>query len=329
MGKFLTSEKISQTQFKRSNTFSTGAQVDGIYKTNAYPFCLPRECAGENLFTGIREDALSYFKRHGIKWHDGQDYNPSNHLCDSQVCCVNFLYPFANQPAALAALLRPLFPNLAEMLPIEDEQFVAFEWIGAENYLKEKVHGTNKRTRGANFTSADAAVFFRRDDGLRQVVLIEWKYTESYAPVDLQVAASGTSRVDIYRPLFDAPDCPLAKTALPSFQALFYEPFYQLMRQQFLAHEMQKAHELGADIVSLLHISPAHNTDFKRITSPQLQSLGESATAAWSQLVKDSNCFTAVHSEELFGCFDVQMFPELQPWWKYLSARYAWVKKSF
>lgn len=327
MGTFLASEKIPQRQFKRSDYFSPAAQADGIYKNHAYPFCLPRVCAGENLFAGIREDALSYFERNGIKWHDGQDHKPSNHLCSSQVCCVNFLYPFADQPEALAVLLRPLFPDLSEMLPIEDGQFVAFEWIGAENYLKEKVRGQNKRTRGANFTSADAAVFFRRADGLRQAVLIEWKYTESYATVDLQIAASGTRRTEIYRPLFDAPDCPLDKTALPAYEALFYEPFYQLMRQQFLAHEMEKAHELGADAVSLLHISPAHNQDFKFITSPQLRSLGKSATGVWSQLVKDGSRFTAAHSEELFGCFDVHPFPGLQPWWEYLTARYAWVKE--
>jgi hypothetical protein len=40
-----------------------------------------------------------------------------------------------------------------------------------------------------------------------------------------------------------------------------------IMRQQLLAHEMEKAHELGADIVSLLHFSPAHNKDFMRVTS--------------------------------------------------------------
>jgi hypothetical protein len=41
---------------------------------------------------------------------------------------------------------------------------------------------------------------------------------------------------------------------IPHFDSLFFEPFYQFMRQQFLAHEMEKAHELGADEVNLLHI---------------------------------------------------------------------------
>jgi hypothetical protein len=34
-----------------------------------------------------------------------------------------------------------------------------------------------------------------------------------------------------------------------AYDALFYEPFYQFMRQQFLAHEMELVHEMGADRV--------------------------------------------------------------------------------
>jgi hypothetical protein len=51
----------------------------------------------------------------------------------------------------------------------------------------------------------------------------------------------------------------------------FYEPFYQLMRQQLLAREMETARECGADVVSLLHIAPAQNACFQRVTSPNLK----------------------------------------------------------
>ena len=107
-------------------------------------------------FPKIRQPILAYFARNKIKWHDGQDGKPDNHLCDSQVCCANFLFPFFDKPKALAGLLRPFFPNILEMLPIEDGQYVAFEWIGQQNYLGEKVSRNGKRTRGANYTSADA-----------------------------------------------------------------------------------------------------------------------------------------------------------------------------
>ncbi|RPI07635.1 MAG: hypothetical protein EHM71_10125 [Zetaproteobacteria bacterium] len=144
--------------------------------------------AEENLFPEIRQAALAYFKAHGIQWHDGHDGKPSNHLCDSQVCCVNLLFPFAHRPDALAAVLRPLFPALRAMLPIEGGQYVTFEWIGKENYLKERTGAKGTRTRGANCTSADAAVVFERTDGTRQTLLIEWKHTESYGPVPLRLA---------------------------------------------------------------------------------------------------------------------------------------------
>ncbi|NMC34726.1 MAG: hypothetical protein GYA36_20065 [Veillonellaceae bacterium] len=326
MGKFLESEKSKQVAFKQTSpTISTAAKDDGMYKEHTYPFCLPRSRAEENLYPPIRTTIREYFERNKIKWHDGQNGKPSNHMCDSQVCCTNFLFPFADKPEALAALLKPVFPDLREMLPIEDGLYVAFEWIGQENYLHEKISRNGQRTRGANYTSADAAIRFRRTDGRAQISLIEWKYTESYSSVNLEVAASGQSRVEIYRWLFDQPDCPIDKLRLPCFEALFYEPFYQFMRQQFLAHEMEKARELGADIVSLLHIAPAHNLDFRTITSPLLRAPGSSATDGWKALVTLPDRFIRVSTESLFGQLDADQFPELKEWQAYIQARYTWM----
>ena len=326
MGKFPEAEKLKQAAFKtNSSYFSDTARAEGIYKGHAYPFCLPRDYAHENLFSETRHPVQAYFARHEIKWHDGQNGNPSNHLCDSQVCCANFLFPFADKPQPLAELLRPIFPSIQEMLPIEDGQYVAFEWIGEQNYLGEKMPRNGKRTRGANYTSADAAVMFKQTDGQKQIVLIEWKYTESYSPTSLKFASSGTDRTTIYARLFNRQDCPLVKALLPGFDVLFFEPFYQFMRQQFLAFEMEKAHELEADIVSLLHIAPAHNLDFKRITSPDLQSLGLSATQVWQKLVKTPGKFISVSTEELFGKFEAEQFPKLKVWWEYISSRYTWL----
>ncbi len=327
MGKFLQAEKPNQVAFKRSSaTISIAAKEEnGIYKEYAYPFCLPRDLAEENLYPSIRNTIREYFERNKIKWHDGQNGKPSNHMCDSQVCCANFLFPFADKPKALAALLKPIFPDLQEMLPIEDNLYVAFEWIGQENYLHEKISRNGQRTRGANYTSADAAVRFHRTDGREQISLIEWKYTESYSSVNMEVAASGQSRVKIYQWLFDQPDCPVDKTRLPCFEALFYEPFYQFMRQQFLAHEMEKAHELGADIVSLLHIAPAHNLDFKAITAPLLKKPDLSATDVWKALVNVPDRFISVSTETLFGQLDPDCFPELKDWQTYIQSRYTWI----
>jgi hypothetical protein len=324
MGAFLISEKRNQIKFKGQHpSISDFARMDGSYKGKPYPFCLPVEAARENLFPAIREDAITFFNSHRIKWHDGHDGAPSSHLCDSQVCCVNFLFPFSNKPEALADLLKPVFPLIEKMVEVESGSFVSFEWIGQRNYLNERVLAETNRTRGANCTSADAIVAFERSDHRRQIVLIEWKYTESYGGNSLKIANSGTDRTAIYRPLFDREDCPIDKEALPGFDALFYEPFYQFMRQQFLAHEMEKAHELGADIVSLLHIAPAHNRDFRKVTSPDLAGLGETAIQVWKRLVKGEDRFISVATEDLFG--SDFLHPELDVWRSYITERYTWL----
>ena len=326
MSVFLESEKLSQEKFRRESPhFSEPARQDGVYKGKPRPFCLPVSHAEENLLPGIRTTAVEWFRTHEIKWHDGQDGKPSNHLCDSQVCGVNFLFPFADRPDPLELLLKPAFPDLKRMLPIEDGKFVAFEWIGAKNYLGERMRPGSRRTRGANFTSADAAMALECEDGKKHIVLVEWKYTESYHGTPLKTSERGTDRTAIYRPLFDQADCPINKELLPSFESMFYEPFYQFMRQQFLAHEMEKARELDADIVSLLHIAPAHNEDFRTVTSSALKDLGDTATSVWKHLVRQSDRFQSTSTERLFAPLLKTPPTGMDAWADYLAGRYPWV----
>jgi hypothetical protein len=326
MGRFLVQEKRRLAIFKQiSPYFSAAARADGLYHHRWRPFCLPLECAQENLYPGIREAALAYWEAQNITWHDGHAGLPSNHLCDSQVCCVNLLFPLADQPGALADMLRPLYPGLREMLPVEAGQYVAFEWIGDKNYLGEGAISNRRRTRGANCTSADAAVLFSRNDRIRQMVLIEFKYTESYGQTSLAVSRGGTDRTSIYAPLFEHDDGPLDRGRVPGFADLFYEPFYQFMRQQFLAHEMEQAHELGADAVSVLHIAPEHNGEFQRVTSPGLVPLGDKATNVWASLLRTPGRFLSVSSERLFGGLAFAEYPALYPWLIYIRARYPWL----
>ena len=326
MGKFLDAEKITQTHFKATSShLSASARADGVYKGKPREFCLPVELTEQNLVPEIRETAISHFARHGIKWHDGQNGRPSNHLCDSQVCCVNFLFPLADRPNELAQVFSAVYPDIEKMLPVESGRYVSFEWIGQENYLGEKTPRNGQRTRGANCTSVDSIVMFERKDGKKQVVLIEWKYTESYSGAFLKFSDSGTDRTKIYRHLFEKDDCPINKSLLPNFDCLFYDPFYQFMRQQFLATEMEKAREMGADVVSVLHIAPAHNEDFRKVTSPELASLGESATSVWRKLVKTEGRFISASTENLFGNLSESDLPEMKSWIEYLHTRYRWL----
>jgi hypothetical protein len=161
-------------------------------------------------------------------------------------------------------------------------------------------------------------------------VLIEWKYTESYAGGATKAeGASGQTRLGRYRPIYEAADRPLDQELIQdyklNFEALFYEPFYQFMRQQFLAHGMEKAHEEGASIVSVLHLAPRCNAAFKTVTSPALKSLGDEATTVWKKLVARPGRFASVAIEDLFSGFEVNKFPKFKNWRNYISARYDWV----
>jgi hypothetical protein len=98
------------------------------------------------------------------------------------------------------------------------------------------------------------------------------------------------------------------------------------MRQQFLAHEIERAQELGADIVCVLHIAPDHNADFRRVTSPDLAPLGDTVTDVWKKLVQPRDRFISISTERLFGGWLMGQLPEMQGWSEYINARYAWVQ---
>ena len=211
------------------------------------------------------------------------------------------------------------------MLPVEGEGYVTFEWIGFENYLQERLRPGSRRTRGANFTSADAVVAFRTADGNRVTVLIEWKYTESYTPRNLRFSSRGTDRLDIYRSLLEAFDSPITMPSGIRWDALFVEPFYQLMRQQLLADQMERHKEAGASTVRVVHVSPAANRDFARITSDQLAGLGTDATSAWKSLLRRSDRFIPIHTENLFAPFLEKVPSSLESWRAYVIDRFDWL----
>jgi len=96
------------------------------------------------------------------------------------------------------------------------------------------------------------------------------------------------------------------------------------MRQQLLAHEMEKARELGADLVSVLHIAPSANVDFRSVTSPDLRDIGDSPVSIWQKLVRPPDRFISVSTDQLFGSLSAELFPGAAQWLEYLAARYQW-----
>ncbi|MET0375724.1 MAG: hypothetical protein ABW128_15895 [Rhizorhabdus sp.] len=134
-----------------------------------------------NVAPAYRERAEALFAAEPvIQWHQF-----AGHGLSSQVCCLNFLLPLADQPKLLSRWVGAVLGiDPPEMLVAEPNRagrdwYVAFEWIGDRDYLNE-ANAKGSRTRGANATAADAAIKFKAADDKVHLVLIEWKYTESY-----------------------------------------------------------------------------------------------------------------------------------------------------
>jgi len=274
---FLSGEKKLQTGWKlTSKALPRGARKPGLYRNRMYPFCLPLEHAGHNLFHGIREDALATFERHDIVWHGSALPGlPTNHLCGSQVFAVNFLFPFADKPKALADALRLFFPDIQRMLPVEEGRYVAFEWIGEVNYLMEEPKVGEYRQRGAGNTSIDAMMMYEGTEGEKVMLLTEIKYSESYGTSYKRFRSDGTDRFGHYEKLFYDPSSPVNHEVAPDLADFLYEPFYQLLRHSLLATEIMKTGRPKVDRVQVVHLAVNRNKSLLKVTSPRSRKLGD------------------------------------------------------
>ena len=295
---------------------------DAAYRTKAEHF-------GLNLNPAYAEPLVEHFAfpANPIQWHQHK-----NHALSSQVCCVNFLGPLMHRADLLAPVMQSaLGIDHLQMVPVSKDRhgtdiFVDFEWIGAENHLGEWPANC-RATRGANATSADAAVRFRAPDGKLTTVLIEWKFTESYGqPINPR---GNETRIRRYADKTFFPDGPFRSDLGLHVQDFFWEPFYQLARQQMLAWRMERSSEDGADRVMVLHISAAGNTALHKVTVPELKSLGSDAFDVFRTLLVEPSRFHATSIEQTFlPAIRTRIAADAQdPWAAYLLDRYAFLKE--
>ena len=340
-------ETLRQSELKPTLFARTACQPGSYRKGDKLlDICLPIHCIDENLHPLIRREAMAYYKVRKINWHSRE------HLLSSQAACVNAMFPFIRRADLLKNVLSNIGYPTQELLPFEWDavdqlradgwpidssnaaensqttpHFVAFEWIGRKNYLHElyrgRVGGDTSRSRGQGFTSADFAFRFRRTDNRVQVVLVEWKYTECYSDAtNKRFSDSGCDRLDrIYRRSLELQDSQIRLLPGITFEELFFDPFDQMMRLQLLASAMEREHEMSADVVSLLHISPRSNGELRnRITSPGLRGLGTTIYQAWERIVVPDR-FASVDLEDLLETL-VRHAPDAA-WGDYMTRRYG------
>ncbi len=167
-------------------------------------------------------------------------------------------------------------------------------------------------SRGANSTSVDAAMVGKKADGANVLVLIEWKYTEDYSSESKYIPA----RYSIYDPFIQDYESPLA---VEDSEALYYEPFYQLMRQTLLGWKMVQHNEYGCDEFIHVHVIPEENIELKkRITSPGLK--GRDISEAWKNVLREPQRYSVISPEDFLqparDCSDTKSLTS------YLKERY-------
>ena len=140
----------------------------------------------------------------------------------------------------------------------------------------------------------------------------------------MRFSDNGTDRLKIYKPSLDAADCQIVLDGLRQ-EALFFDPFDQLMRLQLLCSAMEREGEMDPDVVSLLHIAPKSNREFvKRVTSPALRSIGCDVHEVWGKLVEPGH-FAGVYAEDVLPLV-CRHAPEPE-WATYMTQRFgAWAR---
>ena len=208
---------------------------------NLYAHILPKKRWDLNLWEGIRSEAQAYFGANGIVWHD-QVHN----LLSSQALCINVFFPFRRHLDILGKFLSRCFTGLEKVIDLD------FEYIGPKNYFKER------GGRGQNRTSSDVAVLWLDKEKRGCMLLLEFKFTEGGFGECSQkdnprperclnsnkVSSSPQRecyRAEVGRTYWNrilSSESPFRKELLTaeSFCPFRYD-FYQLMRNQLLAHE--------------------------------------------------------------------------------------------
>lgn len=264
----------------------------GTAGATSYDFCLPPQYAALSLLPEVRELALGLFAELSIPWHAGVAGGPGNHLLSSQVQCVNALGQMVHEPDRLQRALGDAL-GIDEVLEIEPGRFLTFEYIGPTDFFGEVPSG--HRIRGAHCTSVDAAFRHRARDGVVELVLLEWKYTESYRRRASEPGKDAV-RLGRYGAAVADPDGPVDGAMLP-FALLLDEPIYQLVRQQVLAHALEQTGAEGAQRVRVVHVLPSANAAYQQsLHRPEHWALGSTVDEVWRSLLRRPDRFLSVDS---------------------------------
>ena len=290
-----------------------------------YSHILPKEKWELNLWEGIRNEACSYFGANGIAWHD-QRHN----LLSSQAMCVNVFFPLRHHLEILGVFLSQYFNDILEVINLD------FEYTGPRNYFGER------GGRGQNRTSSDLAVMWLDIEKSPRMLLLEFKFTEpdfgqcgqEDNPLPERCLSSSkvvsSPRRECYRAqkgrkywdMILSGKGPFHKGFLTteSFCPFRYD-FYQLMRNQLLAHCIQSDPN---SFLSKVDFGAFYHSENQTLLEMKHAFGGEhNPVKAWPKMLKNPNTFHSFTVQDLLRIVETQLPDNLLSWRSYLRCRYA------
>jgi hypothetical protein len=211
-------------------------------------------------------------------------------------CFLFLCYPPEAGSGVIAPNFTPFTPQALTVhficIPIYKISFTysfyfVFETWGTKEYNNPLNEKSSERKRGEKSTSVDAVMIGKKGNGKNILVIIEWKFTEDYTKsygVEKCKYIEGYHN-DIYDLLLNKENCPIYR--IDNFKDLYYDPFYQLMRQTLWGWKMIEANECGCDEYIHLHIIPKENLKIQEITSPNLKLKGTNMSNVWKNSLKE------------------------------------------
>ena len=257
----------------------------GIFNGKYYDFVLKNNKA--NLWEDIREEAIAYFKKYNIDWHKDNNNEPKEgpegHLLSSNISCINHLFHLRLKNDFVSLILKNIDNRIvgAELI---DDGYIEFEIMEGinKNPLNEK---SKERKRGSKSTSIDAFMVGKKHDGNNILVLLEWKYTETYENQKCKFITKDDYHKN-YTDLLKGKDCPIKSPE--NVKGLFFDPFYQLMRQTLLGWKMSRLNEYNSNEYIHLHVIPNGNVDLRK------------QCFHWKSFLKDTEKYKIISPDELF-----------------------------
>lgn len=299
----------------------------GWWGGNAYPHILPEDSWSLNLWHEISYAAVQYFAQSEIAWH-----NQKHNMLSSQVMSVNIFFPLMEHLDLLRPWLSRYYGDVRTVTDID------FEYAGPRdrNYFEEG------GIRGQNRTSADVAITWEDKDKARNMLLLEFKFTEpSFGECSQQgnpdrrrcMSASrvmASPRTQCYKAemgrtywrLALAADSPFLRDRLKAeHHCPFRYDFYQLMRGQLLAHCIERDVSAGYNRVDFGVMYHAANEQLLKMEHPFM---GErNPLRSWPTLLTEPETFHACTMQDFLDAIEKNLPEELADWRAYLKQRYG------